>query len=163
MNMTFTASSKIISIAAGAWHTLVLLENGKLFAFGNNEYGQLCDGSTQISSTPAEVNATIIPSDQKIVQVVAGHYHTIVVTNTGDMYSCGLNNFGQLGYISPTFIHSTLGKVNNVNLPPGVIPKSVQAGQFHSAALLNDILYMWGSGTEGKSGNDSFNNILKAS
>lgn len=39
-------------IAVGAFHNLALLEDGILWAWGNNEYGQLGTGDTQPRSQP---------------------------------------------------------------------------------------------------------------
>lgn len=42
-------------IAVGAFHNLALLEDGILWAWGNNEYGQLGTGDTQPRSQPIAV------------------------------------------------------------------------------------------------------------
>lgn len=42
-------------IAVGAFHNLALLEDGVLWAWGNNEYGQLGTGDTQPRSQPIPV------------------------------------------------------------------------------------------------------------
>lgn len=42
-------------IAVGAFHNLALLEDGTLWAWGNNEYGQLGTGDTQPRSQPIPV------------------------------------------------------------------------------------------------------------
>jgi len=43
-------------IAVGAFHNLALKEDGSLWAWGNNEYGQLGTGDTQPRSQPVLVN-----------------------------------------------------------------------------------------------------------
>lgn len=43
-------------IAVGAFHNLALEEDGRLLAWGNNEYGQLGTGDTQPSSLPVLVH-----------------------------------------------------------------------------------------------------------
>lgn len=43
-------------IAVGAFHNLALQENGTLWAWGNNEYGQLGTGDTQPRSQPIPVH-----------------------------------------------------------------------------------------------------------
>lgn len=43
-------------IAVGAFHNLALQEDGTLWAWGNNEYGQLGTGDTQPRSQPIPVN-----------------------------------------------------------------------------------------------------------
>lgn len=42
-------------IAVGAFHNLALQEDGTLWAWGNNEYGQLGTGDTQPRSQPIPV------------------------------------------------------------------------------------------------------------
>ena len=42
-------------IAVGAFHNLALLEDGILWAWGNNEYGQLGTGDTQPRAQPIPV------------------------------------------------------------------------------------------------------------
>jgi alpha-tubulin suppressor-like RCC1 family protein len=42
-------------IAVGAFHNLALQEDGTLWAWGNNEYGQLGTGDTQPRSQPIHV------------------------------------------------------------------------------------------------------------
>lgn len=46
---------KVRLIAVGAFHNLALLEEGMLWAWGNNEYGQLGTGDTQPTSQPIPV------------------------------------------------------------------------------------------------------------
>lgn len=46
---------KVKLIAVGAFHNLALLEDGSLWVWGNNEYGQLGTGDTQPRSQPVPV------------------------------------------------------------------------------------------------------------
>lgn len=46
---------KVRVIAVGAFHNLALPEDGILWAWGNNEYGQLGTGDTQPRSQPIRV------------------------------------------------------------------------------------------------------------
>lgn len=46
---------KVKLIAVGAFHNLALLEDGNLWVWGNNEYGQLGTGDTQPRSQPVPV------------------------------------------------------------------------------------------------------------
>lgn len=46
---------KVSVIAVGAFHNLALTDGGILWAWGNNEYGQLGTGDTQPRSQPIPV------------------------------------------------------------------------------------------------------------
>lgn len=71
---------KVQLIAAGAFHNLALEEDGTLWAWGNNEYGQLGTGDTQPRSQPIRVQGL---SGLKLVCVMVSYtillYHIIVV------------------------------------------------------------------------------------
>lgn len=53
-------------IAVGAFHNLALQEDGTLWAWGNNEYGQLGTGDTQPRSQPIPVQGL---SDLTLVSI----------------------------------------------------------------------------------------------
>lgn len=94
-------------VSNGQQHTLGI-NNGHLYAFGNNTFGQLGTGDRQNKNKP-----TMIPSDKKVVKVSAGNYHSLFVDASGDAWSFGQNNHGQLGHsntldkLSPTKIDLT--------------------------------------------------------
>jgi alpha-tubulin suppressor-like RCC1 family protein len=46
----------IASIACGAFHNMALVADGRVLAWGTNDYGQLGNGSTIYSTTPVEVS-----------------------------------------------------------------------------------------------------------
>jgi alpha-tubulin suppressor-like RCC1 family protein len=62
-------------IAVGAFHNLALTEDGILWAWGNNEYGQLGTGDTQPRSQPIRVEGL---SDLSLVS------HTDLVSSNSD-------------------------------------------------------------------------------
>ena len=43
------------TIAAGLYHSLALKQDGTVWAWGDNDYGQLGDGTTEDRSTPVQV------------------------------------------------------------------------------------------------------------
>jgi alpha-tubulin suppressor-like RCC1 family protein len=91
------ASFGITQIAAGGAHTCALLANGSAECWGDNNFGQLGDGSTTGSTTPAEVAGL-----QNIVQIAAGTSHTCASLASGSMDCWGYNSSGQLGNGSTT-------------------------------------------------------------
>lgn len=54
--------------------------------WGNNDYGQLGDGTQKKRRTPS---LTTLPGDARAVIVTAGSYHSLVLTNTGEVLAAG--------------------------------------------------------------------------
>ncbi|XP_075679410.1 RCC1 and BTB domain-containing protein 2-like [Dermatophagoides pteronyssinus] len=118
-------------IACGFGHLLLLRQDGTVFAFGDNKYGQLT-GDSESSYDVAE--DTIL---NNVKMIACGSEHSLALTNTNQIYSWGYNKYGQLG----------LGDTNNrrtpslVSFPDGSINspiKNIVAGLFHSLFLLED-------------------------
>ncbi|MDR2571691.1 MAG: hypothetical protein LBD23_15550 [Oscillospiraceae bacterium] len=133
-------NKQTISICSG--HSIALTANGNMWAWGNNEWGQLGDGDT-MSSFIRKVKLN------GIISVSAGYKHTIALKNNGDLYAWGCNSRGQLGvgtskqrYIKPQMIMSDVA--------------SISTGFEYSVALkLNGSLWAWGSSSEGQLGDGS--------
>ncbi|MGI6298929.1 MAG: hypothetical protein ACOX1T_07115 [Saccharofermentanales bacterium] len=70
-------ASGAVAVAAGSAHSLILLDTGEVLSFGDNQRGQLGDGSqnsrSEMRPVPGIANATLI---------AAGNDHTLVVTRT---------------------------------------------------------------------------------
>lgn len=79
-------------IATGWVHTCVLFE-GDVYCWGDNEHGQLGNGTSTDSSSPVLVSG--LPSD--IVEVSATGYFTCALAASGQIWCWGQNTFGQLG------------------------------------------------------------------
>jgi len=90
----FFKTKPAIQISASDEFSVVLCENGKLYAFGYNYYGQLGIGDTYNTKYPTEVKQF---TDDKIVSIASGSNHTYALTASGDLFSFGQNQFGQLG------------------------------------------------------------------
>ena len=89
-------SEIVSSISSGGQHTLLLTKSGKTYVTGFNNYGQLGINSYQ------NVNKFTLCYDVNNIQgtikaVYASLYNSLVITNDGVIYCCGLNNNGQLG------------------------------------------------------------------
>ncbi|CAG9463842.1 unnamed protein product [Pedinophyceae sp. YPF-701] len=88
---------KIHLIAAGssACHSVIVDGDGKAYAFGRNEFGQLGLGDTVQRNAPTQIEGPL--KDKKVVAAACGKHHTIVVTEDGEAYAMGSNKHGQLG------------------------------------------------------------------
>jgi alpha-tubulin suppressor-like RCC1 family protein len=85
----------VVSIAAGADHSLVVLNDGTLWAWGGNTSGQLGDGSTATRTAPVQIGSGF-------VQVAAGRSFSLARKSDGSVWAWGANGRGQLGDGSTT-------------------------------------------------------------
>ena len=89
-------SITITQIACGANHTIFLASDNKVYSCGNNTYGQLCLGFNSDSTLPQEITYFSYLYIT-ITQIACGSNHTIFLASDNKVYSCGNNEFGQLG------------------------------------------------------------------
>ncbi len=89
--------TEVDQISAGGYHTMILKENGSLWAVGKNDHGQLGDGTKTRKKTPVQVMIAEDRPMTEVAQVSAGVNHTIIVKRNGSLWAFGSNNKGQLG------------------------------------------------------------------
>lgn len=76
--------SPVIQIACGIHHSVVLTQNGDVFTFGSNQYGQLGTGDLLPYTGPVQVKLNSV-----IVQVAAGSNHSVLLSSRGVVYTFG--------------------------------------------------------------------------
>jgi alpha-tubulin suppressor-like RCC1 family protein/phosphodiesterase/alkaline phosphatase D-like protein len=91
------AGRKVTAIAAGGSHCLALCEDGTLFAWGYNVYGQLGNGGTTNGKYPAAVSQTGVLAGRRITAIAAGSVSSYALCADGALVAWGRNNYGQLG------------------------------------------------------------------
>jgi alpha-tubulin suppressor-like RCC1 family protein len=135
----------VTAVSAGATHSLALLANGTVVAWGDNEFGQLGDGSTATRSVPVAVSGLT-----GVKAIAAGGTHSLALLGNGTVMAWGNNESGQLG--NGTTSESEVPVA--VNGLTGV--KAIAAGGSHSLALMgNGTVMAWGSNESGQLGNAS--------
>ncbi|XP_062845851.1 retinitis pigmentosa GTPase regulator b [Trichomycterus rosablanca] len=134
-------------VACGDEHTALITENGKLFVFGSNNWGQLGLGEKASVNRPTCVKAL---KSEKVRLVACGRTHTLVYTSQGNLYATGGNNEGQLGL--GDFKDRTSFQLVDFFSKRRPI-KMLAAGSNTSAALTyKGKLYVWGDNSEGQIG-----------
>jgi len=91
---------RVRAIAAGANHSLALLDDSTVWAWGNNTYGQLGNGTTTNSDVPVQVvtgPGGFFSLLYDVVAIAAGGDHSMALTVNGTVLTWGYNNNGQLG------------------------------------------------------------------
>ncbi|KAH9249366.1 hypothetical protein BASA81_012897 [Batrachochytrium salamandrivorans] len=87
-------------IAMGDYHTCFLSTQGKILCTGENDEGQLGNGTKTDSSKPIPVLG--LGTSTVFVSVSCGNAHTCAVSNNGAVLCWGENDEGQLGLGSNT-------------------------------------------------------------
>ncbi len=163
------------SIAAANEHAMALLKSGTVMAWGNDEYGQLGNG-TQGFERQLNINERLpkaVPGLQNIQSIAAGGGSDYAVTSAGTVLAWGSNTEGQLGLGRPGPDHCETAvahfprfelcserplPVMWTNPATGRLEelkevKAVFAGEFAAYALLrNGRLLSWGGNHNGELG-----------
>ncbi|BDR53387.1 hypothetical protein KIM372_12940 [Bombiscardovia nodaiensis] len=156
------------AISAGGYHALALGDDGNVYAWGLNRYGQLGDGTTDDKHKPVVVHNGALPTGQHLTTISAGFYHSMALGSDNKPYAWGLNNHGQLGdnttssaahETDGTPTHTTADKIEPVLVHNGALPAgehftSISAGYWHNLAIGSDHkTYAWGLNYHGELGN----------
>lgn len=129
----------VVAISTGVWYTFALKEDGTVWAWGYNNYGQLGDGTNENRNTPVQVKDLT-----GVVAVSSEEYHTAALKEDGTVWAWGVNGFGQLGD-GTTENRSTPVQVKGLT---GVVAISV--GNRHTVALKEDgTVWAWGANQYG--------------
>ncbi|CAG8731897.1 23595_t:CDS:1, partial [Racocetra persica] len=168
---------EIKKVDCGLRHCIGLTNDGICFGWGSNKYGQLgpsqkdsehynAEELMQEKSNINELSKKIktakkdesyfkpikilIGIEEKIEDIACGQHHTLVLTCTGQVYTFGLNRYGQLGYASPLKIPNCMIPKQVTNLPSKVT--KISCGWNTSMVLCDDKVLMWGRNDHGQLG-----------
>ncbi|AZB10810.1 T9SS C-terminal target domain-containing protein [Chryseobacterium sp. G0162] len=139
---------KSISAGSSSANMVALKTDGTLWAWGNNQYGQLGDGTTIGRNVPTKIGTAT-----NWVTIGSGDVFTFAIKSNGTLWAWGYNANGQLGD----------GTTTNRNVPTqigtGTNWKTVDGGNTHTAAVKTDgTLWAWGSNYNGKLGDGTTTN-----
>ena len=125
--------SQVLSL--GDYHSGVIAQDGSLYMWGVNDFGQIGDGTTKNRYKPTKIL-------DHVVSVSLGDYYSGAITQDGSLYMWGSNVYGQIGD------GTTEDRYKPTKILDHVI--AVSLGVSHSGAITQDgSLYMWGSNSRG--------------
>ena len=129
------ADNNWVSVAAGSEHSIGLKSDGTIWAWGDNEYGQVGVGSSDFwKTTPTQIG---IATDW--VSIAAGYGHNLGIKSDGTLWAWGYNADGQLGD------GTILNKLSPVQIGTATDWASVDAGLIHNFGIKTDgTLWAWG-------------------
>ncbi|GAB0092566.1 probable E3 ubiquitin-protein ligase HERC4 [Sergentomyia squamirostris] len=137
----------IIQVSSGYGHSMALNEWGQVFTWGSDSQGQLGHETGGIQAAPRIVRSL---STKHVVQIACGHNHCLALTNSGEIYVWGDNEFGQLG-IGPSA--KTVNKPALLEALTGIPIAFICCGSFHSFALsTSGAVFTWGKNNFGQLG-----------
>ena len=134
------------SVSAGAQHTVAIKTDGSLWAWGDNTYGQLGDGTFDALSNGVSQHPTPKQIGDGFATVFAGSWNTFAIKTDGSLWAWGRNTDGQLG-------DGTLLDINPIPQQIGVGFVSVVASYLTTFAIKTDgSLWAWGNNIYGQFG-----------
>ncbi|KAL4704011.1 hypothetical protein ACJJTC_018051 [Scirpophaga incertulas] len=142
----FIKNDPIVAISCGDEHSAVICQNGRVFVFGGNTWGQLGLGHNEEVTRPSCVKWL---KPHRVMFVACGRAHTVFVTDTHVVYAVGCNDEGQLG----TGDNESHTVPQCVELPGAGAVRQLSAGSDHTAVLTEDgRVFVCGSNSEGQLG-----------
>ena len=145
--------NQVADVVAGGIHTCVRFGDGSIQCWGDNDWGQLGNGTTTSSATPVAVAGVA-----GATAITAGEHHTCAIVAGGAVTCWGRNDSGQLGRGTITAKELTPVSVSGLT---GAT--AIAAGDFHTCALVPALggggsgpVMCWGAGTTGQLGDDHF-------
>jgi alpha-tubulin suppressor-like RCC1 family protein len=160
-------------VAAGYHHSLALRDDGTVWAWGNNEVGQLGNGESGLDasgffgiSSTAPVRVLGGESGEEyltnVKTIAAGDYYSLAIKDNGTVWSWGYNHYGQLGngksgegvYNGPVYSPTPIQVLGEGGKGYLTDVKALAGGYDHTIALKNDgTVWGWGYNRNGQLGN----------
>uniref|UniRef100_A0A0N5AEV3 Kinetochore-associated protein 1 n=1 Tax=Syphacia muris TaxID=451379 RepID=A0A0N5AEV3_9BILA len=136
-----TCFGVVRSFKAGHYHSALVNTDGKVYTWGWGIHGQL--GHIGIDRTFDVLSPKLVKTiKEPVISVACGYAHTVFLTESGTVLTCGNGSYGQLGS----------GKVERKRFVPCVVGgfmepvKLISSKYFHVLALTeSQKLYQWGA------------------
>jgi len=145
-NFNLQENDYIIQLATGYLHSAALSQSGRVYFWGDNEFGQLGTDDFITRTIPVDItNNFTLAENEYIVKIECGNYFSSAITSSGRLFMWGDNDRGQIGtgdnLISTLPIDITAGFELEEN--EKIIQTSL--GGSHSLALTSlNRVFSWG-------------------
>jgi len=143
--VTVTGITTATAVAAGEGHTCALLANGTVQCWGDNQGGQLGNGTITRFHRSSSILVTTVTGITTATAIATGRSHTCALLTNGTVRCWGWNYSGQLGNGTNTNA-STQVTVSGITTAT-----AIAAGYAHTCAVLaNGTVQCWGYGNAGQ-------------
>jgi alpha-tubulin suppressor-like RCC1 family protein len=138
---------QIIDFTNGFYHCIARNISGKVYCWGRNGWGLLGIGSQYDSYYKPILNQYL--NNEFVTDISCGAFHSLVLTNCGEVYAWGVNRWGQIGN-GCNRDQSKPIKMKGFNNERVVM---ISCGRSHSMALTEcGHVYSWGNNEFGQLG-----------
>ena len=138
--VTANINNDVKEVFCGYLNTFILKNDSSVYSCGNNSSGQLGLGNTTTYKTFTQVTTN---TNNDVSQISCGYDHTFILKNDGSIWSCGDNNYGQLGLGNTTTYKTFTQVTTNINNDV----KQIACGFFNTFIIKNDSS-LWGCGSD---------------
>jgi alpha-tubulin suppressor-like RCC1 family protein len=140
-----SCSTRMVEVIAGFKHTCARADDGAVWCWGMNAFGEHGDGTVEGKPAPARMQ-----NWPPAVGLAAGQHHLCVLGQTGRIQCAGNNQAGQLGD----------GSTDYAGIPVEVVGLSLidqvtASGGYHTCARTGGQLWCWGDNAQGQLGDAS--------
>lgn len=154
MPNTPTYLTSATAVAAGSRHSVALKSDGTVWAWGENNFGQLGNAATTSSTFAVQVKTGASTNLTGVTAIAAGGNHGLALKSDGTVWAWGANDAGQLGNasVSDSNVAVQVKTGASTNLT-GVV--SIAAGSAHSLAVKDEVadtVWAWGANESGQLG-----------
>jgi alpha-tubulin suppressor-like RCC1 family protein len=144
-----STAQRFVALTSGGFHNCGLTAAGTAYCWGNNNSGQLGDGTTATQSTPVAVPGG------PYAAISAGQFYSCATTGSGSTTCWGSNSLGQLGdglltnRLTPTPVSGSLAFL------------AVYPSVNHSCGMVTTgALQCWGYNSNGQLGDGTRSNLV---
>ncbi|XP_031631768.1 inhibitor of Bruton tyrosine kinase [Contarinia nasturtii] len=132
----------INSVSLSCYHCLYVDDKGELYAVGLGDGGRLGTNNETTLVLPRKIYLTNKHKNERVISVSTARNHSIVLTNDGRIFTCGLNTHMQLGQRNP--IEKSL-IMREIDIGDRGHFNGVIARDYHCLAYTSNSVYVWGT------------------
>ena len=151
-------NKRVMHVAAGYAHMLVVTSLGELYSCGWNAHFQLGVRELVPTTVVVEPKRVLVPGGVRLRRVWAGMSHSLALSERGKLYGWGRNVYGELGLLGMDTEYQVTPKCI---LSLGQAVTQASGGVSHTLALTDTgEVYSWGSGAKGRLGHGTTHNKM---